>query len=316
MSAHLSEEARLRLVHQLVAALGTLFAVLDTDREEEHERLEQIWRLAQRAENLLGSLQSERPGRGNCPDDRLPTLSKPKSDMYSINVKLPEVFQSLVRYTPAEFEDLHNDVLDVLMLARNHAHTFTDEENKLRRKTRFRYSSRERLFHFLGVTGIQGNENDSGAYQQTKVYRNPELYLLPHHTGLFDGIFQCPLHINASEAGVLPAGAVELKAAPAPMRMKLKRMNKRQRYLRCPIEQTFGHIKGWGIVGESIFRGDLDQQGENFLLCMQLSARMMRVRGLYPRGDRWLRGEMEDWEREYEEAGWLYSDPMCPDLYV
>ena len=149
MSAHLSEEARLRLVHQLVAALGTLFAVLDTDREEEHERLEQIWRLAQRAENLLGSLQSERPGRGNCPDDRLPTLSKPKSDMYSINVKLPEVFQSLVRYTPAEFEDLHNDVLDVLMLARNHAHTFTDEENKLRRKTRFRYSSRERLFHFL-----------------------------------------------------------------------------------------------------------------------------------------------------------------------
>jgi hypothetical protein len=112
-------------------------------------------------------------------------------------------------------------------------------------------------------------------------------------TGLFDGIFQCPLHIDTNEPGVLPAGAVELKAAPAPMRLKLKKMNKSQRYLRCPIEQTFGHIKQWGIVGESIFRGNLDQQGDNFVLCMQLSARMMRVRGKYPRGDRWLAGEKD-----------------------
>ena len=53
-----------------------------------------------------------------------------------------------------------------------------------------------------------------------------------------------------------------------------------------------------------------------FLVCTQLSGRMMRIRNAYPRGDRWLVGEMEDWEREYKEAGWLYSDPLHPELYV
>lgn len=162
---------------------------------------------------------------------------------------------------------------------------------------------------------MQGNENDSGAYQQTKLFRQPDLYLQEGHTGLFDGVFQSPLHCHTDEAGVLPASQPEIARAPAPLRLKLRRMNRKQRYYRCPIEQTFGHIKEWDVVGDSVFRGDLQQQGENFLMATQLSARMMRVRNKFPRGERWLAGELEDWEKEWEEQGWLYSDPLHPELY-
>ena len=165
-------------------------------------------------------------------------------------------------------------------------------------------------------SGIQGNENDSGAYQQSSPYRNPDDYLLPHHTILFDGVFQAPLHCNTTAAGVLPASKPELDRAPPLLRRKLKVMDRSQRYLRCPIEQVFGHIKQWDIVGEGVFRGDVKQQGENFLVCTQLSGCMMRIRNAYPRGDRWLVGELEDWGSEYKEAGWLHSDPLHPELYV
>ena len=53
------------------------------------------------------------------------------------------------KLTPSEFEDLHNDVLDVLRLSRNSSCLFTDEENALRKKRHFKFSSRERLFLFL-----------------------------------------------------------------------------------------------------------------------------------------------------------------------
>ena len=75
-------------------------------------------------------------------------------------------------------------------------------------------------------------------------------------------------------------------------------------------------IKKWAIVGDTVFRGSLDQQGENFLLCTQLTARLMRVRDQYPRGKKWLNGEKEEWEEAWERNGWLYSDPLHPDLYV
>jgi hypothetical protein len=168
----------------------------------------------------------------------------------------------------------------------------------------------------LLAAGIQGNENDSGAYQQTVVFRHPRDFLLESHTGLFDGVFQSPLHVNTTAPGILPASKPEIARAAPVMRLKLKRTNKVQRYLRCPIEQTFGHIKQWDVVGDSVFRGDLQQQGDNMMVCTELSSRMMRVRGKYPRGDRWLQGEQEDWEREYFEAGWLYEDPLHPELYV
>eukprot|EP00966_Prymnesium_polylepis_P093067 2154530-Prymnesium_polylepis.1 len=75
------------------------------------------------------------------------------------------------------------------------------------------------------------------------------------------------------------------------MRRMLAKMNREQRYLR-----TFGSIKQWGIVSDTVFRDSLDQQGGNFLLCTQLTARLMRVRNQYPRGEKWMRGEKEAWE--------------------
>ena len=168
----------------------------------------------------------------------------------------------------------------------------------------------------MACGGIQGNENDPGAYRLTPVFRDPDAHLLPHHTGLFDGVFQCPLHCNTTSIGCLPANAPELNAAPAPMRRNLRMMNREQRFLRCPIEQTFAHIKKFTIVGEEYFRGEPDLQGQNFLLATQLAARLMRVRNAYPRGDKWMQGELEDWEKEWDRAGHLYIDPLHPELYV
>jgi|TARA_B110000046_G_C12786238_1_gene311143 hypothetical protein len=165
------------------------------------------------------------------------------------------------------------------------------------------------------AAGIQGNENDPGAYQLTPIYNDPSAYLLPHHTGLFDGVFQGKLHKDTDRAGMLPANANELNRANPTMRVLLKAMNRTQRYLRCPIEQTFGYIKGFSIVGESYFRGGIDQQGENMLLCTQLSARLMRIRDAFPRGDKWMCGEEEEWEKTWHSEGWLYMDPLHPGLY-
>jgi hypothetical protein len=111
------------------------------------------------------------------------------------------------------------------------------------------------------VAGMQGSENDPGAYQMTPIFRDPDSYLLPHHTLLFDGVFQCKLHCKTDRTGMLPANANELRRANPAMRGMLKAMNRTQRYLRCPIEQTFGYIKGFDIVGESYFRGGWISKG-------------------------------------------------------
>jgi|TARA_B110000046_G_C12969171_1_gene388156 hypothetical protein len=168
----------------------------------------------------------------------------------------------------------------------------------------------------MACAGIQGNENDSGAYQLTPIYRNPDQYLHKHHSGLFDGVFQSALHLQTSHAGVLPSNAPELRRANPALRSKLRRMNREQRYLRVPIEQTFGMIKRYTICGDTVYRGDGNQQAENFLLATQLAARLMRVRNAYPRGEKWMAGEYEDWERELDEKGLLFVDPLHPELYV
>ena len=56
--------------------------------------------------------------------------------------------------------------------------------------------------------------------------------------------------------------------------------------------------------------------GMNFTLATQLTARLMRIRGKYPRGEKWLVGEMEDWEVEWEQKGWLEADPLHPECYL
>ena len=429
---------RRQLVLELGAAMVELFAILDASpANDDNDVWEMVLEMNSVAHEMIEAYEKslvQSVGRGHCIlGRRLPQLAKPKNDCYKVAVNIPERFVELVRFTPEEFEELHTKVYDVLALTRDIKFTLTEDENKLRRKRRYKYTSRERLFHFLMLLksypkftsgseqtalaksalytdfvwlrrklsqhpvlveevqwgtpdeleeerrclvsagllqppfdncvfmcdgtkdlgrrtahynrtnepdysqkgngkshllftsllgrpmllegGIQGNENDSGAYRLTAVYNDPERYLLPHHTGLFDGVFQSPLHKNTDKMGVLPSPAPHIRKAPPVQRKHLRKANRYQRYLRCPIEQTFGHIKAWDIVGEGVFRGSLDQQGENFLICTQLSARMMRIRRKYPRGDRWLTGMQEDWEREWDMNGWLHADPLHPSLY-
>eukprot|EP00966_Prymnesium_polylepis_P155759 3597797-Prymnesium_polylepis.1 len=67
---------------------------------------------------------------------------------------VPDVFQTLCAFSPGEFEKLHTDVLNVLEKVRDvggvhGGGTFTEAENSLRKKRRYKFSSRERLFQFL-----------------------------------------------------------------------------------------------------------------------------------------------------------------------
>jgi hypothetical protein len=433
----MSRLSHAQLALELAACVQQLSAFLDLpDCEDDEEGFEiGFARVGERAERLLEGISKPKVGRGKAKvGRRAPKVEMPSQLYYDSYIRAPEAFTNLCGHGPAEFEDLHNDVLDVLRLSRNSDCRFTEEENGLRKKRHFKFSSRERLFHFLmfcrhyptfrkggadvgmskaalrgdfvwlraqlkvhpllvaevqwpgpaaleaerlllveagllgpgfetcvymcdgtkdlgrrnahyghkhepdysqkgnGKThllftnlfgkpmmcaaGIQGCENDPAAYQMTHIYRDPDAYLLPNHSGLFDGVFQNALHVNTTEPGVLPASQPELRKAAPPMRKMLARMNKQQRHLRCPIEQTFGMIKQWGIVSDTVFRGSLDQQGDNFLLCTQLTARLMRVRDQYPRGAKWMRGEKEAWEEEWERDGWLYIDPLHPELYV
>ena len=91
---------------------------------------------------------------------------------------------------------------------------------------------------------IQGNENDRGAYLLTKIYQHPTDYMLPHHSGLFDGVFKGSLHCNTAAPGILLFNNAELRNAPTVARRNEMRLfNRKQRRLRVVVEQVFGIIK-------------------------------------------------------------------------
>eukprot|EP00966_Prymnesium_polylepis_P288989 6675254-Prymnesium_polylepis.1 len=48
-------------------------------------------------------------------------------------------------YSPKEFEDLHNDMLDVLEMVRDIGGVFTTTENAMRKKRRLKYVARAAL---------------------------------------------------------------------------------------------------------------------------------------------------------------------------
>ena len=165
--------------------------------------------------------------------------------------------------------------------------------------------------------GIQGNENDRGAYMLTDVYKYPDMYLLDNHNGLVDGVFKGPLHSkpDAKEFST-PFNQAEINAAPTPAaKNKLKKYNRVQRRLRVVIEQLFGRIKQWGLVGNVVYRGDVELQGINFLLCTQLEAWIMEMRDSYPRGARWAQDMLEPWEQSGPLARWLEVDPLEQECY-
>ena len=137
---------------QLASVVSTLSTFLDRpDGDDFDEDFElQFAAVSRKAEQLLDGIAKPKLGRGGGgPGVRAPKLQMPSQMYYDSYVRLPEQFQGLCGYSPKEFEDLHTDVLDVLQRTRNQNQTFTEEENKLRRKRRYKFSSRERLWHFL-----------------------------------------------------------------------------------------------------------------------------------------------------------------------
>ena len=146
--ARIAEWRRNQLLVQLTGAVVALVKLISDDSEEDESLLEQINDLVTRAQHIEEMIRPPPPGRGSC-EWRLVQLQQPKNTMYEFCVDREERFVELVRFTPKEFEDLHDDVEEVMLRTRNHTGTFTDAENQLRRKRHFKYSSRERLFHFL-----------------------------------------------------------------------------------------------------------------------------------------------------------------------
>ena len=163
-------------------------------------------------------------------------------------------------------------------------------------------------------SGLPGNENDRGLYNTSEVYLNPHKYLLPNHSGLADGIFQGRLHSHSetTEGALIPSSRAEIhKASTIAAQNMLRLRNRLQRRLRVVIEQLIGLIKQWKIVGNEPYRGDIDDQGVNFLLCTQLTAWLMESRDSYPRGKKWMNDELEAWEIQLGND--LYEDPLDRD---
>ena len=381
------------------------------------EQAAEVRRLVDEANRLAAQRRTEKLSL-----PRLPTLLLPKSDMFDLYAQQPDVFKDHTGFSPAEFMELHADVLDVLELPRNLSGFFTAEENAERRKRRYKYSSRERLFFFvhylreyrtfrkqnatnvlavaackddydwlrlnlvhhplltseiswpsdaerlkinrllrdtgllgpgfetlIGMAdgtkdeskrmrnyaaqerdysgnkghgkshmvvtdlfgkliyieaGLQGNNNDRGAWKLTQIFLHPRKYLnlARRENFAMDGVFTGELHCESEEGAILPVSRATINARPPAQRRYCVEANRQQRYLRVPVEQVIGMIKHFKIVGNTKFRGSLEQQGENFMLSSYLTARMMRLRDSYPRGKRWL--HVRRYRKKSEMAIW------------
>ena len=111
---------------------------------------------------------------------------------------------------------------------------------------------------------------------------------------------------------MIPSSRAEInKASTIAAQNMLRLRNRLQRRLRVVIEQLIGLIKQWKIVGNEPYRGDIDDQGVNFLLCTQLTAWLMESRDSYPRGKKWMNDELEAWEIQLGND--LYEDPLDRD---
>ena len=165
--------------------------------------------------------------------------------------------------------------------------------------------------------GIQGNENDRATWKLCPMYHYPEEYFLENnnikHNGLFDGVYQGELHRKTERKGITPFTVAELRAATPARRREMVTFNRQHRRLRVVIEQLYGIIKQWKIVGNTIYRGEIKCQGYNFLLCTQLTAWLMAKRDSYPRGANWRNRELEQWEIEMGE--YLEVDPLEEEMY-
>jgi len=161
--------------------------------------------------------------------------------------------------------------------------------------------------------GFQGSENDRGMYNCSDFSGNYNLFLNDDETVGGDAIFQGPK--GAGSRG-LPISQPDVFAPfniPAlrqnPNRKLYNRLMHRYRVV---VEQSIGSIKQWKSVSIP-YRGGIEDQAFFWLVASRLTAYLMRVRNKYPRGENFLKKELEEWEEELGE--FLWYDLLFPDLY-
>ena len=118
----LSQEEKVEVLLEVGALLVTLFSLLD-DSSDNSEAAAAYHRMTRRCQAICEELENSTlpVGRGFTADGQpaAPRLELPRSRMYEVYVELPDMFCEIVGFYPSEFEDLHNDVVDVLSMVRD-----------------------------------------------------------------------------------------------------------------------------------------------------------------------------------------------------
>ena len=136
-------------VAAIVNAASTIIETSTSRTEEEWMLLKQVERESQHIRALLEEEEGQGWGHGNSPWPQLPTIALPKSGAFDLYVQLPETFKQECGFYPSEFDRVLTGVMDVMVLCRDVDDEYGEELNAARRKRRFKYSTRERLFIFF-----------------------------------------------------------------------------------------------------------------------------------------------------------------------
>ena len=125
--------------------------VLHSEDDTSEAEWQAFLRVHAASTRMLRLLQHDyvRRGRGVSPYPQLPTLSLPRSDRYNQLVLLPDKFQQECGFSPAEFNTFFGEVESVLLLCRDTQDAYGAVMNRQRRRRRYKYGPRERLFIFL-----------------------------------------------------------------------------------------------------------------------------------------------------------------------
>lgn len=152
----------------------------------------------------------------------------------------------------------------------------------------------------LQLETVEGCCSDREAYCASDLYLEPSGLLSEGETGMgdesyagpatpdTDGTHTCVPHPNTGD-----------------LSMDEKIFNSRHRRFSVVVDSTIGQIKKWRVVGGKAFRHQRDFAVPVFEVCARLTARIMRVRGRYPRGAEWVGEETTDWEDKLGVFLWM-----------
>eukprot|EP00617_Octactis_speculum_P017052 CAMPEP_0185756788 /NCGR_PEP_ID=MMETSP1174-20130828/15196_1 /TAXON_ID=35687 /ORGANISM="Dictyocha speculum, Strain CCMP1381" /LENGTH=347 /DNA_ID=CAMNT_0028435907 /DNA_START=42 /DNA_END=1085 /DNA_ORIENTATION=+ len=158
--------------------------------------------------------------------------------------------------------------------------------------------------------GFLGSENDRGMYNLTNAFRNWRGYLRPNETLGGDNIFNGKKGLGSRDPGVCPIHLADLFAPYNEVELNENPdgwiLNLLLHRYRVVVENSIGQIKQWRIVKDP-YRGNIDDQPYLWLVASRLTAYIMRMRDTYPRGEKFLRGDMEQWEADLKDILWLDS---------